>query len=114
MEKQNFRLPDVDNVPNGFNDSFARIINQIERPASTNTQYCRMVLSMATLAYRPLQLLKLGAMSGLSNAISSSVENIRKIIEKSGFLKYRSINATKHRLVSTSAWADVLINYTTN
>jgi hypothetical protein len=66
------------------------MIDQMEQLGSTDTEYCRLVLSAATLAYRPLQLDELGAVSGLPDMISNNIKNIRKIVAKSGsFLTVR-------------------------
>jgi hypothetical protein len=80
----------VDNAPQGLDDLYARMIDQMEQLGSTDTEYCRLVLSAATLAYRPLQLDELGAVSGLPDMISNNIKNIRKIVAKSGsFLTVR-------------------------
>jgi hypothetical protein len=74
----------VDNVSKGLDDLYMRMIDRIEQLESTDTEYCRLVLSAATLAYRPLHLLELGAVSGLPDAISNNIKNIHKIVNRSG------------------------------
>ncbi|KAK4103749.1 hypothetical protein N658DRAFT_484613 [Parathielavia hyrcaniae] len=59
-------------------------VREIGRLRRKDPEYCQHVLLVATLAYRPLQLLELGVVAGLPDAISSNAENIRKIINKSG------------------------------
>jgi hypothetical protein len=80
-----WRMRDVvDDVPKGLDDLYTRMIDQIERHGSTDAEYCRLVLSAATVAYRPLQLDELGAVSGLPDGISNNIKNIRKIVNRSG------------------------------
>ncbi|KAI3532313.1 Vegetative incompatibility protein HET-E-1-like protein 15 [Colletotrichum abscissum] len=80
----------VDNVPKGLDKLYARMIEQIDKLEESHGKHCRLVLSAATLAYRPLQLLELGVVSGLPDADFSEVESIRKIVKMSGsFLTVR-------------------------
>jgi hypothetical protein len=80
----------VDDVPTGLDDLYARIIDQIEQLEPRSREYCQLVLSATTLAYRPLQLLELGAVSGLPEVIAGNAKNMEKIVKKSGsFLTVR-------------------------
>ncbi|KAM7220964.1 NACHT domain containing protein, partial [Rhypophila decipiens] len=81
----------VDDVPKGLDELYARMMEHISRLQRRDPEYCRHVLLAATLAYRPLQLLELGVVAGLPDAISSNAEYIRKIVNKSGsFLTVRN------------------------
>jgi hypothetical protein len=75
----------VNDVPRGLDDLYARMIDQIKRLVSEDMEYCRLILSATTLAYRPLQLLELGAVSGLPEVIAGNVKNMETIVKKSGF-----------------------------
>lgn len=83
----------VDKAPEGLNNLYARMIEQIQQLKEQDPEYpefCRLVLSAATLAYRPLRLLELGIISGLPDVIARKVKHIRKIVKKSGsFLTIR-------------------------
>jgi hypothetical protein len=80
----------VNDVPRGLDDLYARMIDQIERMASDDMEYCRLILSATALAYRPLQLLELGVVSGLPNEIAGKAKNIVTMIKRSGsFLTVR-------------------------
>ncbi|KAJ5379598.1 Vegetative incompatibility protein HET-E-1 [Penicillium cosmopolitanum] len=80
----------VDNVPTGLDDMYARMIHQIEQEAPRTREFCQLVLSTATLAYRPLQLLELGVVSGLPGEIAGKVKSLVTIIKRSGsFLTVR-------------------------
>ncbi|KAJ5111831.1 Vegetative incompatibility protein HET-E-1 [Penicillium alfredii] len=80
----------VDDVPTGLDYLYARMIDQIEQTAPRSREYCQLVLSAATLAYRPLQLLELGVVSGLPNKIAGNANNIKTIVKRSGsFLTIR-------------------------
>lgn len=78
----------VDAMPKGLDELYTRMMDQIQQ--RKDPEFCRLVLSAATLAYRPLHLLELGVVSGLPDAIASSAENVQKIVKKSGsFLTVR-------------------------
>ncbi|KAL8404268.1 hypothetical protein RB594_009215 [Gaeumannomyces avenae] len=80
----------VDEVPKGLDELYSRMIEQMQRLRGRNPEHCRLVLSAATLAYRPLRLRELGAVSGLPDKISRVVEYIRQIVTMSGsFLTVR-------------------------
>ncbi|CAI7583001.1 unnamed protein product [Penicillium manginii] len=80
----------VDDVPIGLDDMYARMIDHIKKLAAQSREYCQLVLSAATLAYRPLQLLELGVVSGLPEEIAGKAKNLVTIIKRSGsFLTVR-------------------------
>ncbi|KAJ5275613.1 Vegetative incompatibility protein HET-E-1 [Penicillium chrysogenum] len=80
----------VNDVPRGLDDLYARMIDQIERMPSDEIRYCRLILSAAALAYRPLQLLELGVVSRLPDEIARKAKNIVSMIKRSGsFLTVR-------------------------
>ncbi|KAF3392416.1 hypothetical protein F1880_008930 [Penicillium rolfsii] len=80
----------VDDVPTGLDDMYARMMDQIEQEAPRTREFCQLVLSAVTLAYRPLQLLELGALSGLPDEIAGKAKNLVTIIKRSGsFLTVR-------------------------
>jgi hypothetical protein len=80
----------VDNVPRGLDDLYTRMIDQIAKMAPRSREYCQLVLSATALAYRPLQLLELGVVSGLSDKIAGNAKNIETIVKRSGsFLTVR-------------------------
>jgi hypothetical protein len=80
----------VDDVPKGLDDLYARMIDHIKNLAARSREYCQLVLSATTLAYRPLQLLELGAVSGLPEVIAGNYKNMETIVKKSGsFLTVR-------------------------
>lgn len=81
----------VDDVPEGLNDLYARMIDQINKLGGQSREYCPLVLSATALAYRPLQLLELGVVSGLPDKIAGNEKNIEKIVKRSGsFLTVRN------------------------
>ena len=80
----------VDDVPRGLHDLYSRMIEQIEQMAPRSREYCQLVLSATALAYRPLQLLELGVVSGLPDKITGNAKNIETIVKRSGsFLTVR-------------------------
>jgi hypothetical protein len=80
----------VDDVPTGLDDLYARMIDHISRLPGQGREYCQLVLSATALAYRPLQLLELGVVSGLPDKIAGVAKNIEKIVKRSGsFLTVR-------------------------
>ncbi|KAL8329135.1 hypothetical protein RB597_004732 [Gaeumannomyces tritici] len=80
----------VDKVPKGLDELYNRMIKQMQRLKGRNPEYCRLVLSAVTLAYRPLRLLELGVVSGLPDEVSCETEWIQQIVTMSGsFLTVR-------------------------
>ncbi|KAK3339692.1 Pfs, NACHT and WD domain protein [Lasiosphaeria hispida] len=74
----------ADEVPPGLDGLYARMMDQIQQLGRRDLGLCQLVLSAATLTYRPLHLLELGVVSGLPHTISSNAENIQNIVKKSG------------------------------
>ncbi|KAL8396643.1 hypothetical protein RB594_003634 [Gaeumannomyces avenae] len=80
----------VDEVPTGLDELYSRMIQQIRQLRRSEQDYCRLVLSAVTLAYRPLRLPELGVVSGLPDDISGEDEYIREVVNTSGsFLTVR-------------------------
>jgi hypothetical protein len=80
----------VQDVPRGLDDLYARMIDQMKQLTSEDMEYCRLILSATVLAYRPLQLLELGVVSGLPDEIAGEARNIETMIKRSGsFLTVR-------------------------
>jgi hypothetical protein len=80
----------VDEIPKGLDDLYARMVDQIQQLPHQSREYCQLVLSAAILAYRPLQLLELGVVSGLPDEIAGKSKNIVTMIKRSGsFLTVR-------------------------
>ncbi|KAF3392418.1 hypothetical protein F1880_008932 [Penicillium rolfsii] len=80
----------VDDVPKGLDDLYARMIDHITQLRPRSREYCQLVLSATTLAYRPLQLQELGVVSGLPSEIAGNARMMEKIVRKSGsFLTVR-------------------------
>ncbi|KAL5359312.1 hypothetical protein BJX96DRAFT_56435 [Aspergillus floccosus] len=80
----------VNDVPRGLDDLYRRMINQMERLAKEDRESCQLILSATALAYRPLQLLELGVVSGLPHEIARNAQDIETMIKRSGsFLTVR-------------------------
>ncbi|KAL5361432.1 WD40-repeat-containing domain protein [Aspergillus floccosus] len=80
----------VDDIPTGLDDLYARMIDYINNLIGRIREYCQLVLSATVLAYRPLELLELGVVSGLPDKIAGNAKNIEKIVKRSGsFLTVR-------------------------
>jgi len=66
------------------------MMKQIQQLKRKDPEFCRLVLSTMTLAYRPLHLLELGTLSGLPREISHNLKIIVKIVGTCGsFLTIR-------------------------
>ncbi|KAL8364654.1 hypothetical protein RB595_003776 [Gaeumannomyces hyphopodioides] len=99
----------VDEVPTGLDELYARMIRQLER---SEQDYCRLVLSAATLAYRPLRLPELGVISGLPDEISGEDEYVLEVVNTSGsFLTVRDNTvyfvhqSAKDYLIGKAVWS---------
>lgn len=80
-------------IPAGLQQLYDRMMRQVQKLRRKDPEFCNLVLSTTTLAYRPLHLLELGALSGLPEQIFNNfnnINNIAKIVGKCGsFLTIR-------------------------
>ena len=74
----------VGEMPPTLGELYDRIMQQIHKLKRKGPQFCWLVLSAATLAYRPLRLAELGVLSGLPQDISAKVASIQKMVEMCG------------------------------
>ncbi|KAH8591892.1 quinon protein alcohol dehydrogenase-like superfamily [Bisporella sp. PMI_857] len=65
---------------------YDRMLRQVEQLHRRDPEFCRLVLSTITLAYRPLHLLEVGALSDLPRQISSNLDKVMKVVNKCGSL----------------------------
>lgn len=80
----------VEEVPTDLYQLYDRMVNQIQQLSKRNSELCRLVLSIATVAYRPLHLAEIGGLCGLQGQISALTKNVRKIVAMCGsFLTVR-------------------------
>ncbi|KAK0736245.1 hypothetical protein B0T21DRAFT_440488 [Apiosordaria backusii] len=90
----------VEEVPPGLDRMYDRMLNEISR-YKRDSEFCRRILSVATVAYRPLHLDEIGSLSGLPEQIVRSTENIRKVVAKCG--SFLTIREDKIYLIHQSA-----------
>ncbi|KAL8364978.1 hypothetical protein RB595_004001 [Gaeumannomyces hyphopodioides] len=102
----------VDEVPKGLDELYARMIEQMQRLEEDEPEHCRLVLSAATLACKPLRLPELGAVSGLPDNISGEDEYVLEVVNASGsFLTVRDNTvyfvhqSAKDYLIGKAAWS---------
>lgn len=77
-------------VPAGLQPLYDRMMRQVQQLKCKDPEFCRLVLSTMTLAYRPLHLLELGILSGLPVEIVGNLDSTVKIVGKCGsFLTIR-------------------------
>ena len=80
----------VEEVPADLQQLYARMVNQIQQLTKRNSEICRSILSITTIAYRPLHLAEIGSLCGLPGAISLVTQSIRTIVAMCGsFLTIR-------------------------
>ena len=79
----------VEELPPDLDGMYHRMLNNIKR-RERDSEFCRHILSAATVAYRPLHLAEIGGLSGLPEQVMKSMENVRRIVAKCGsFLTIR-------------------------
>jgi hypothetical protein len=79
----------VEEVPPSLYGMYDRMLNEIKRH-QRDSELCRRILSTATIAYRPLHLAEIGALSGLPEQITKSTENVKRTVARCGsFLAVR-------------------------
>jgi hypothetical protein len=77
-------------MPPELEPLYDRMLRQVQQLQRKDPEFCRLVLSTMTLAYRPLHLLEVGALSGLPGQISINLDNVMRIVNKCGsFLTVR-------------------------
>jgi hypothetical protein len=80
----------LQDMPPELEPLYDRMLRQVEQLQRKDPEFCRLVLSTITLAYRPLHLLEVGALSDLPRQISSNIDKVVKVINKCGsFLTIR-------------------------
>jgi hypothetical protein len=80
----------VEEVPTDLHQLYDRMVNQIQQLTRRNSEVCRLTLSIATIAYRPLHLAEIGSLCGLPGQISALTKSMRKIVAMCGsFLTVR-------------------------
>jgi hypothetical protein len=81
----------LDDMPPGLVPLYNRMVKKVEQLNPNDKEICRLLLSTATLAYRPLQLLELGLVSGLRKDIASDIRSVERAIDMCGsFLTVRN------------------------
>ena len=80
----------VEEVPTDLHQLYDRMVNQIQQLTKRNSEVCRLILSVATVAYRPLHLAEIGSLCRLPGQISALMKNVRKVVAMCGaFLTVR-------------------------
>jgi hypothetical protein len=80
----------LQDMPPELEPLYDRMLCQVEQLQRRDPVFCRLVLSTITLAYRPLHLLEVGALSDLPMEISTNLDKVVKVINKCGsFLTIR-------------------------
>ncbi len=80
----------LQDMPPELEPLYDRMLRQVEQLQRKDAEFCRLVLSTITLAYRPLHLLEVGALSDLPQQISSNLGKVVKVVSKCGsFLTIR-------------------------
>ncbi|CAG8976165.1 hypothetical protein HYALB_00010035 [Hymenoscyphus albidus] len=77
-------------MPPELEPLYNRMLCQVEQLQHSDPVFCRLVLSTITLAYRPLHLLEVGALSDLPEKMSANLDKVVKVVNKCGsFLTIR-------------------------
>jgi hypothetical protein len=109
-------LQAVEEMPTKLHELYDRMLNQIQQLPRGNPEFCRLILSTATVAYRPLHLDEIGILSGLPRQISGSAKNVRDIVAMCGsFLTVRDnqvylIHQSAKDYLSRRASADTFLS----
>jgi hypothetical protein len=80
----------LDEVPADLTPLYDRMMKQILQLKRKDPEFCRLILSTTTLAYRPLHLLEIAALAGLPEQLSCKLQSLTTIINMCGsFLTIR-------------------------
>jgi hypothetical protein len=78
----------LEEVPGGLVPLYDRMIKQIQQLKRNHPKFCYLILSTATLAYRPLHLLELWILAGLGETLD--IADLERVIKSCGsFLTIR-------------------------
>ncbi|RYO92932.1 hypothetical protein DL762_001423 [Monosporascus cannonballus] len=80
----------LEEIPSGLTELYDRMIEQIRHLKPKHREYCYRVLSTATLAYRPLHLLKLQVLAGFQDGITYLADLMRIVKMCGSFLTIRN------------------------
>ena len=76
----------AEGMPKGLGKLYDRAMGRLEGLGRSDSDFCRRVLSTATLAYRPIHISEIGLLAGLPDDISSNMEMVREIVNRCGSL----------------------------
>jgi hypothetical protein len=80
----------VEEAPVGLHQLYDRMVDQIQQLAKRNSKMCRLLLSIISVAYRPLHLAELGSLCTLPGPMSTLTKNTRSLVAMCGsFLTIR-------------------------
>jgi NACHT domain len=80
----------VEEMPTDLHQLYDRMVNNIQQLSKKNSELCLLILSIATIAYRPLHIAELGSLCGLQGPTSASTKTLTKIVAMCGsFLTVR-------------------------
>ncbi|KAI5465116.1 WD40-repeat-containing domain protein [Mariannaea sp. PMI_226] len=65
-------------MPSRLTPLYERMMRHIQQLQPEDTEFCRLVISTVTVAYRPLSLCELGVLSGLPRNVS---DNLRSVVD---------------------------------
>ena len=83
----------VDETPGDLKKLYERMFKQINQLKRGSPELCRLILSAATTAYRPLHLAELAVLSGLPRQISEKLQSVTAIVNLChSFLTVRNEN----------------------
>ena len=71
-------------MPPELGPLYDRMLRQVEQLDRRYPEFCRLVLSTITLAYRPLYLLEVGALSDLPQQLCSNLNKVLKVVNNCG------------------------------
>ena len=80
----------VEEAPVGLHQLYDRMADQIQRLTKKNSEMCRLLLSIVSVAYRPLHLAELGSLCTLPGPVSTLTKHTRTLVAMCGsFLTIR-------------------------
>lgn len=80
----------IEEAPVGLHQLYDRMVDQIQQRAKRNLKVCRLLLSIVSVAYRPLHLAELGSLCTLPGSVSTLKKNTRTLVAMCGsFLTIR-------------------------
>ncbi len=91
----------LERMPSGLTPLYKQMLERVRYLPPEEAELCRLVISTATIAYRPLHLAELAVLAGLPEDISHNIRHVEQVVDMCG--SFLTIQADYVYLIHQSA-----------